>query len=242
MQPQLLAESSKHTVISAKKSLLFAWNEFLKDPWAYILYTLAGMAINLLVNLIPGVGKFLLLFVGLPLQLGVAIYFFNKKQNPDAPYKDFFLGFSKIKELCVFLITFLLGFLIALIPLFLMIVFAEMGAESVSGTEESSLGLPSIIVIGLYTPVIFFLSVSMAFAPYFIYFNNETAWDSMKLSYYFTKNRWFAFFVFYFIIILITMLGALPIVGILVTAPVASLAVFHQFYTTTKLREDEEEI
>ena len=49
MESHLLAIASEKTMTPIKKSLQFGWEEFLKDPWMYILYTAIGAVANLVI-------------------------------------------------------------------------------------------------------------------------------------------------------------------------------------------------
>jgi hypothetical protein len=65
--------------------------------------------------------------------------------------------------------------------------------------------------------------------------------DSIKMSYRFVKPRWWSYFRFYIVIFLIGILGALTIIGMLITTPIISLAMMHQFFTVTKMKVRKED-
>jgi hypothetical protein len=102
MQAHLLAIAQQKIKVPIRKSLQFGWEEFLKDPWMYILYTSIGAAANLIIFQIPIVGPFALLVIGIPLQLGIAIYYYHKAHLNENNFLHFFEGFSKTIQLLVF--------------------------------------------------------------------------------------------------------------------------------------------
>jgi hypothetical protein len=236
MDNQLLAAAATPNYVPTKSSLRFAWEEFLKDPWMYIAFTILGMIINVIAYQIPVIKGFILLGLGLPLGLGIASYYFKKMQQ-EAGFVHFFDGFNQMKELLLLLVYILLGFLLMMIPLFIMVVLLEVGKDVVTNTANTTetFTWPTKIAVALYTPIVFFLSISIVFAPYFIFFFKQKAWDAIVLSYKFTRPRWFSFFVFYAILFLVSLLSALPVLGLLVSTPMISLAIFHQFYSLTGL-------
>ncbi len=236
MDNQLLAAAATPNYVPTKSSLRFAWEEFLKDPWMYIAFTVLGMVINVIAYQIPVIKGFLLLGVGLPLGLGIASYYF-KKMHKEQGFVHFFDGFSQMKQLLLLLAYIMLGFLVLMIPLFIMVVLLEVSKDVVTNTNDvgETFTWPTKIAVALYTPIVFFLSISIVFAPYFIFFFKQKAWDAIILSYKFTRPRWFSFFIFYAILFLLSLLSALPVLGLLITTPIISLAIFHQFYSLTGL-------
>lgn len=240
MDSQLLAQAKTPFTISIKKSLRFGWEAFLQDPWMYILFTLIGICINLIIYQIPVISSFVMVIIGLPLQLGIAIYYYKKNEQGQASYKDFFDGFKRTKSLLKFFLIVITGTIIALIPLFITVVLVEVNSDIAAGinigTAETEYALITKIIIALYSPVILFLCTSIIFAPYFIYFYKKESWEAIQLSFHFVKPRWFAFFIFYVFIFLIGFLSMLPLfLGLLIATPVTSLATFHLFFNSTNL-------
>jgi hypothetical protein len=236
MQANLLALASKKTIIPIKKCLQFGWETFLKDPWLYVLFTVIGMAANLLIVQIPIVGPFVLFAIGVPLQLGIASFWYFKNQHQSTAFKHFFDAFYTLKELIIFLLLVLSCLLVLLIPLFITVVLAEVGKDMATGAATTdATSWPTTIAILLYSPVILFFSISIVWAPYFIYFYKMSAWQSIKMSYAFIKPRWFSYLLFYLVIVGISIIGAITFVGLLITTPIISLAVFYQFFQLTKL-------
>ena len=242
MESHLLAIASEKTMTPIKKSLQFGWEEFLKDPWMYILYTAIGAVANLVIYKIPVIGPFILVVLGLPLQLGIAIYYYQKNNFQDDHFKHFFDGFSHTRELLKFFLI-IIGFtLLLMIPLFIIVVITEVSIDIASGGATSSqLSWVTNMVILLYTPFILFATICIILAPYFIYFFKLKAMDSIKMSYRFVKPRWWSYFRFYIVIFLIGILGALTIIGMLITTPIISLAMMHQFFTVTKMKVRKED-
>jgi hypothetical protein len=234
MHASLLAIAQQKIKVPIRKSLQFGWEEFLQDPWRYILFTSIGAIINLILFQIHIVGPFALLVLGIPLQMGIAIYYYHKAHLNENGFKHFFEGFSKTWQLLLFFGFVILTLLLLLIPLFAAVTIAEASKDAIMGATSDALGWPTKVVIALYTPVIVFFSISIILSPYFIYFFELSAKDSFRISFYFFKRNWIYFLGFYLIIYLIGLLGAVTVVGLVVTTPVISLAVFHQFFAITQ--------
>jgi hypothetical protein len=239
MNSQLIAAAAQNKEVPIQQNLRFGWEEFLKDPWKYILFTAIGIVINVSLFYIPFVGKFVLVVIGLPLQLGIAIYYYHKTKFNDDHFKHFFDGFSYTIELLKFFLYAIIGLLIAMIPLFISVVLLEVAKDTATGTETHFEGstLSKVLTI-LYSPIILFLGISILFAPYFIYFQKISAWDSFKTSYQFVKQRWLAYFGFYLIILAISALSAVSVIGLLITTPIVSLAMMHEFFRITQMQQD----
>jgi hypothetical protein len=258
MQVNLLELASRKKIITIKKSLQFGWETFLKNPWFYVLYTGIGMLVNLLIAYIPIIGPFILFAIGLPLQLGIASFWYFKNQHRDASFKHFFDVFFTTKNLIIFLLIVCAFLLAIMIPLFVVTVAGEVTNDiATGGTTSKTLSWPTTVAVILYTPIILFFTISIVWAPYFIYFYQMTAWQSIKMSYAFIKPRWFSYLLFYLVIVGISMLGAisglilslygsfdifgfnlqniLSVIGLLITTPIISLAVFYQFFQLTEL-------
>ena len=86
-----------------------------------------------------------------------------------------------------------------------------------------------LVAIGFVLLVIpgIFLAFALILTPYFIYFEKQGFWESIKGSRRVVQKRWFSFFVFFIVLSLINALGALVLyVGLFVTMPITGIAVF----------------
>lgn len=74
------------------------------------------------------------------------------------------------------------------------------------------------------------LAVAVSFAYPIVVFSKQEFWDSIVLSIKIINRKWFHFFLFFIVLGLINMVGALLLgVGLLVTIPLTYLAVYYCF-------------
>ncbi len=94
-----------------------------------------------------------------------------------------------------------------------------------------TLGLLLLLVPGIY------LAVSYLFAPLFLLDQGRDFWPAMEASRQTVTNRWFSFFGFFLLLVLINLGGALLFgVGLLVTIPVSYGAVLAAYEGTIGLK------
>ena len=271
MESHLLAIASEKTMTPIKKSLQFGWEEFLKDPWIYIIYSVIAAALNFSIYFLFDfvgyhlIGKCLLIILGLPLQLGIAIYYYKKNNINENHFKHFFDGFVKTFELLKFFLIVIVGLLLLMIPLFFTVVFAEVGKDIVDGVgSNGKLSWMTEIAVILYTPIIIFIAICIMLSPYFIYFFKLKALESIKMSYRFVKPRWWSYLRFYLTLFFLGIIGqllimsfcslvfylipsfvklliAVSILGMIIISIIISLAMMHQFFTVTKMKVRKED-
>jgi uncharacterized membrane protein len=231
MYQYLLATASDKNSFSIKESILAGWEAFLKNYLPYVLFVAIGAAINYICYQIPLVGGFLLLLIGLPMQLGTSIYYHHTlvdEPTENTKWQYFYKGFSKWIDLTTLLIIILVALVMAFIPL---AVFAATLDElkifktQVSETEEWSLKIASYLL----SPFAFYAIICLALAPYFIYFYEVKAWASIKLSFKFIKNKFWHFTLFYLCVLAINTLAGFTLIGLAITVPVTSIANFEVF-------------
>jgi hypothetical protein len=271
MESHLLAIASEKTMTPIKKSLQFGWEEFLKDPWMYILYSAIAAGLNFSIYFLFDFlghhlfGECLLIILGLPLQLGIAIYYYKKNNINENHFKHFFDGFFKTFELLKFFIIVIIGILLLMIPLFFTVVIAEVGKDIVNGVgSNGKLSWLTEIAVILYTPIIIFIAICIMLSPYFIYFFKLKALESIKMSYRFVKPRWWSYLRFYLTLFFLGIIGqllimsfcsllfylipsivkiliAVSILGMIIISIIISLAMMHQFFTVTKMKVRKED-
>jgi len=86
-----------------------------------------------------------------------------------------------------------------------------------------------LIAIGFVLLVVpgFFLMVALVLTPYFIYFQGQGFWESIKGSRMVVQKKWLSFFLFLILLALINTLGALVFfVGLFITMPITGIAMY----------------
>jgi len=94
----------------------------------------------------------------------------------------------------------------------------------------------------LFLIPIFYFLVAWSFAPMFVIFYKMQPWDALETSRKLITKRWFTFFGFSIVLILIAMVGILLLcVGIFYFYPAVMNAYYVAFEDITKFYEDFEE-
>lgn len=96
-------------------------------------------------------------------------------------------------------------------------------------------------VILLVLPGIW-LAVAVSFAYPIVVFSKQEFWDSIVLSIKIINRNWFHFFLFFIVLGLINMVGALLLgLGLLVTIPLTYLAIYYCFKDIVGFAKSEDE-
>ncbi|MFN2429845.1 MAG: hypothetical protein ABR574_07515 [Cryomorphaceae bacterium] len=89
--------------------------------------------------------------------------------------------------------------------------------------------LVAVGVVLLILPGIW-LAVAVTFAYPLVVFSKLEFWDSIVLSIQVVNRKWFHFFLFFIVLMLINLVGAMLLgIGLLVTIPVTYLAIYYCF-------------
>ena len=165
-------------------------------------------------------------------------------ENDNLRFDDFFKGFDKIKPLAISALIQTSLYLVFLSPLF---IFGDANLTHLtSGTlpfdylTDNLMNLGILYFIALL-PVIY-LSIAWSFAPFLIIFHEMEAVPALEASRRIITKKWFVFAGFFFVIILIAILGVLGfIIGILFTVPAAVCMLYAAFRDVVGMPNEEED-
>lgn len=223
------------------KYIGMAWDNFTKNPWAYIGYTFVIFAISLLSSFIPFLSIVLVVFT-----IGYAVVANKIHHNQATTFNDFFDGFNRkpFQLILVALIPLLLGILAA-IPLvlagfgtFISSTFIEFGDFS-KGFSIAAVSIFGIlgVVIGL---VFLYLYIAWQWAYFLVALNGFDFWPAMETSRKIIGKQWFSFFLFVIVLAILNIIGGMICgLGLLVTIPLTSIATFYAFKEITGYTIDE---
>ncbi len=81
----------------------------------------------------------------------------------------------------------------------------------------------------LFIPILY-LSISWMYAPFFIVFKNQNAWEALETSRKLVTQQWWQFATFYFLVQIISLSGVLFLgIGILYSLPIGACILYASF-------------
>jgi hypothetical protein len=215
----------------------------------FIAFTLVFFVLNMAASIIPIVGPLGFAMISPALLIGIAIAAHKIVNNQGLEFGDFFNGMQRIGDFfMVVLIT--IGLALLLVGPGLLMMFAPLLSNldefsSLSDVETfgeviATLTTSSFFWLGLFLILAgsIYLSVSLIWAPYFVWFYNMRAWDAVQASRKLAAKQWFMTFIFLIVIGLLGAVGLLLFcVGILFTYPAAMCAQYAAFADITGLND-----
>jgi hypothetical protein len=234
------------------------WDYFKQKGLFFVLFFIVLIAINAVIRQIPVVGGIGAWVISTPLGVGAALACNLLSRGRDVEFGAFFQGFTFLGQL---LLTSLIKGLItvaALIPFFIFmgitlgsffIDMFQLLSNNADPDPEQLLNMfqevfsasTILIALILWLPAIF-VSVIYQFAPFIVVFYKDEFWPALERSRKLIQPRFFQFFVFGIVLGLINLLGAICLgIGLLITVPVTSCAVYAAFHDILRMDEIDEE-
>jgi len=213
-----------------------AFSIFQKAPGLFIVYALLSGLISVSAQLVPLLGSIAAILISYPILVGYYLAGHELSRDRPVQLSTFFGGFEYFGNLAaVYLIQFVAS-LAVMVPLFLTIGFsAFLGGELGGEIIAPAVGIPIVLV--MMVPLVY-LSVCWLYAPLFVVFHNMGFWDAMETSRKIIHKRWWMVFAFLLVLGLLMFGGILALlIGVLVTYPVAMVAVYKSFADITELHE-----
>mgnify|MGYP006267572461 CR=1 FL=1 len=213
---------------------------FQKYPGLFILYTLFWFLISAFTQFLPILGQLIAIVISYPLMVG--FYLGGHQADRDRPlaFLDFFKGFDYLGDLvAIYLIQMatIIGLLLPLLVLFGFEFFFSVGTYDLPG--DSSLAIAVILVLILLIPFLY-LNISWLWAPLFVVFHGMSFWPALENSRKLLTRQWGMYFVFLLILGLLSLAGFLALfIGILITVPIAYLAIYVSFAEIVGFPDDQ---
>jgi len=224
------------------KYISMAWENFKKAPGQYIGYLVVFSAIMVALSMVPFGSLASPIFT-----IGFAIVANKIQRGEQIEFGRFFDGIKSNPGhlLLVGLISSLI--LVAImIPLFVVggvsMFGAFSGLEAGDTPDFSALNVGLLSIVGFLSMIpVIYLGLSWSWATYFVAFKGLDFWPAMEASRKIITKQWFSFFGFVLVLGLITLAGVLCFgFGLLVTAPLASIASFIAFEQIVGLNDENE--
>jgi hypothetical protein len=225
----------KHPKLSVERVFALAFSEFSRSPVYYILFTAITLVLPVIfLNVSKSLPEFklffsfLLILINPALQLGTSAFFHQRLIAQETKFSNFFLPFKKeLIDLFVFtLISIVFAILVTLPLITTQQILEDTHVMEVGGKWPIWFG----IMVLLTFLVLIYLSISVMFAPYFIYYYKLKPWAACKKSFEYIKPQWFWFFGFYLWLTLGVVLGfAALLIGLLVALPIVRIASYYVF-------------
>jgi hypothetical protein len=221
--------------LSVERVFRIAVTEFSNSPFYYIFFTAITLVLPVLfLNVSKSLPEFklffsfLLILINPALQLGTSAFFHQRLIANETKFNNFFLPFKKeLIDLFVFTLISIVFAILVTLPLITTQQILEDTHVIVAG---GSWPIWFSIMVLLTFLLLIYLSISVMFAPYFIYYFKLKPWAACKKSFEFIKPQWFWFFGFYLWLTLGVVLGFVALViGLLVALPVVRIASYYVF-------------
>ncbi len=220
------------------------FNIFGKYVGGFIGFIIIYIVITSFLGVIPLLGQLISMVVAPPLIMGIYIVA-HKIQNEEKPeFGDFFKGFDHFGQLVMTNLVMYLLILLACIP-FMAAVFSSGIMQAVMSEDpaeilDASSNFPVWSVV-LLLPV-FYLTFAYAWSNMFVVFFNVDFWTALEASRKVVTKKWLIIFLFLVVTTFIAMLGVVGfVIGIIVTVPVAMIAIYVAFADVTDLNREQEE-
>jgi len=211
----------------------------------FIGFALIYFVIYFMVNAIPLVGPLASIVVIPTLMAGIYIVSYKIQKGEQPEFGDFFEGFKRFGEIAVPSILTFLIYMASFIPFVIAVVLA-LGlfdpGFSLEGFATQTIGgdfnFPFWTFL-LLLPAIYF-AIAYAYTILFVWFYDAEPWEAMEASRKVVTKNWFIIFAFAIVVGFIAMLGIIGfLIGIVVTLPIAYIAIYVSFADITNLHEDE---
>jgi hypothetical protein len=208
---------------------------FKKEPWLLMGFLVVNVVISLVSS---GIISVLSAVVSVPLSVGFYIFANNVSTGRNAQFGDFFGGFKSFVPLMLnYLVQALIMLVIFSPGIIYFLVSADVISELTSGGNQYEImmklmglliTLPLVFVLFFVSFIISaYFSVSFILSQQLIIFNGLDFWSSITTSMKLVNKKWFSFFGFLIVIVLINILGMLCLFfGLLVTIPATVCAIY----------------
>ncbi len=218
----------------------------------FIAFMLVFFVINVAANIIPIIGPIAFSLVSYALIFGVAIAAHQLTNDQPLEFGDFFKGLQRVGDFIILMLitigllmpVIILGGLLAFGPILsnLPELSSPEGIEELSDTMELLVISPMFWVgFLLLMAGATYLTISLIWAPYFIWFYEMRAWNAIQASWKLTSKNWGMTFLFSLVVGLVAAAGLLLFcVGILFTYPAALCAQYAAFADITGLNEGDQ--
>ncbi len=209
---------------------------FFRDPGSYIayliVYIILAVALGLIMTFIP-FGNVLSSIVMMPLFMGAIIVAKMLDKGESYSFSNFFDGYKYFGEIAIASLirigVVILLAVVCLIPFGMKAIFNLANFEEVMQdpiTIIQTLAIPIFILIALYIIIFTF----WLFAFMFIVFPKFKAWPALEASRKIISKRFFNWFGFCILLILVNFMGMLLFgIGLLITIPASICAMYLAF-------------
>jgi len=214
----------------------------------FILFSLLVMLISGAVELLPMGGNLINQIIINPI-LGVGAYFVarNISKGDEYNFDQFWKGFQFVSPLILMSLIQSAAFLFIVSPILVggdfnlyLEWFEEL--QNMPLAVDSFPGFQTWYLL-LLLPIIY-LSIAWTYAPLLVIFYDLPAWDAMEASRKIISRQWGIFALFYFLVVIISISGALLFgIGILYTLPIGSCILYASFEDIINfyVKDDEED-
>lgn len=211
----------------------------------YAGFVLIYFFMSSMVNAIPIIGPLANIVLGPTLLAGTYLVAYKIQKGTQPEFGDFFEGFKRFGEIAVPSILTFLIYIASFIPfgialaLGLGIFDTGFNFENfILSSFDDDFNFPFWTLL-LLLPIIY-LTIAYAYTILFVWFYKAEAWEAMEASRKVVTKNWFIIFIFAIVVGIIAMLGIIGFgIGIILTLPIAYIAIYVSFADITNLHEDE---
>ncbi len=236
--------NERHSV-KITQSLSVAWEAFKRQPGQYIAFLLAIIMINIVLSMIPTVGRLLSNLLSPFIAIGFGAFLYEEKIHKDVAFNNFVKPFEKFVNVFVtFLLTFLC-YLIAAIPLLIvggMDFIEQLMNAGKHPNDFNPVMTPALIAASIATVFLcIIVAVLLSFATFFAYFYSVTPMEAIKLSSQLGSKNFIHIILLMFSCIFIAIAGVIALlIGLFIAVPIIYLMFYLSFAGITQLETEEE--
>jgi hypothetical protein len=217
------------------KYISTGFDVFKKEPWMLmgflVVYAIIAMVTSSIISVLSAV-------VSVPLGVGFFIFANKVTTGRNAQFGDFFGGFKLFIPLMLnYLVTMFIALLIFSPGILYFLVSVDFFSEIANGGNQVEImtklmglliTLPAVIILFFVSMLVWiYFGVSFTLSQQLIVFNGLDFWSSIKTSMKLVNKKWFSFFGFLIVLVLINILGMLCLFfGLLVTVPASICAIY----------------
>lgn len=220
-----------------------SFNIFGKYAGGFIGFIFIYLIIVSFIGTIPILGQIANVVIGSPLIMGFYIVAHQIHRGETYQFSDFFKGFDHFGQLVLMIIAMYILIFLASIPFVIAIypsgIFQAYMSENPTEILDALRNFPMWSLV-LLIPIIY-LSIAYTWANMFVVFYNVDFWTALESSRKIISKKWLIIFLFIIVISFIAILGVIGFfIGILITIPIAMIAIYLSFADVTGLNIEHE--
>lgn len=229
----------------------FSIGDHLSKGWKVLSLNMGGFigftAIYILIvgflNFIPFIGMLINIAISPCLIAGFYLMCRSLETSGNSDFGIFFKGFDHLSKVVVIYLIQLVIYILAAIPLIIMIVGVGLGASVLEDKDAMVTAMTAggaIYTLLFLMGVFIYLAVSWCLSIPLAIFHNMEAWQALETSRKLVGKNWFLFFLLFFLLGLIQFVGLIALcLGLLITIPLIYTTIYSAYKEASGIDEED---